>query len=547
MALDFVGSVAQVPSMLSAVLLRPFGLATPKPFRRERQLPFFTFFDNGLGAEPDVPLGPNAATDSTQLSLTDKAPYYRGLYNPGVHCFMNSVVQSLCSVALLGAYLDAVTAMATRWDEPTPVTDALRVLYVQLNTPHAKSAPIVPRELKAILSTVLQANGMRSLISAHQQQDAQELALLLLAALDQELGNVQQERGRQWRRLNDGLRGVLAPSVDALGKPRGSLGWTGDDVTFPFRGQYAQRISCGECGYMEAVRFFTFSDVSLTVPTNVGVCTLEQCFGAWAQLEQVEWVCHRCSLQKTLRKAQAEHARLDALTRAGPMPGEKGRRRWNAHADELVAAQGNVENLAAALRQGLHESEFAASEIANTVQLVRTLGRSTKQVMLAKPPPVLVIHLNRSTFSLEAFGASKINTRVLFPEWLDMAPYTTGAHLATSATHPLSEPGGVYMYRLSALVTHYGAHNYGHYVSFRRRSSAGAHAESDNVANRSEWARISDESVQACSLHQVLAQNPYLLFYERVDLPLHPSIPPDSMRLHSVPRARLLHRWNPAL
>ena len=149
--------------------------------------------------------------------------------------------------------------------------------------------------------------------------------------------------------------------------------------------------------------------------------------------------------------------------------------------------------------------------------------------MMARCPPILVLHLNRSSFSLGNFGASKNQARVVFPEYLDMLPFMTGATLSAHPLQPISpsEKAGNATYRLSAMVTHYGTHNYGHYVSYRRRPCP--LDEGPDV-----WTRVSDDHVQLCSWDEVQVQNPYLLMYERIDNAApSPLIP-----------ARTVHRWD---
>lgn len=511
MALDLASSAAAVPLSLGTVILHPFGYrARTQPGTRRRTRGPAPKWVRGAyeryGQEPG-PLPTDAATAALRMQPSSESPHFLGLYNPGVYCFMNSVVQSLSSVAALAHFLDALTHMAERYDVPTPVTDTLRELLVILDTPQKRRGALAPKQLVQVLGGVSQAHGMRTLLSAHQQQDAQELALLILHALDQELGAVQRERGLRLEEQSAGLRGATAPSTLAFGHLRASLGHDGDDVANPFRGTSAQRTSCARCGYTEAIRYFALTDLSLVVPMGVRTCTLEQCLGAWTQLEQIEWICHRCSVAATLAREKAEVLRLEAAGR-----------------DASPAAE-RVQRLAYVLQQGLHESEVSECAILDGIRLIREPSeQSTKQVMLARAPRVLMLHLNRSAYVYGSLGATKNNARVVFPELLDVAPYTTGAVLSVRPTESLSKAReGRCMYRLSAVVVHYGMHHAGHYVAFRRRAG-------DN------WTRISDDRVELCSLADVLSQNPYLLFYELCDAP---SIP----RPRALPHARLLHSW----
>ncbi|WFD30829.1 ubiquitinyl hydrolase 1 [Malassezia sp. CBS 17886] len=543
MAWDMLEALGASSARAGTLLLRPAlgsdAALSPSTFRR------------GAAEErASLAASPTAAADASIIATSSSRRYYRGLTNSGVFCFFNSVVQSLGSVALLAHYLDAATAMAERWDVPTPVTDALRGLLVALNTPESSNTPLTPRALLAALRTISQANGIRTLLSAQQQQDAHELVLLLLHALDKELGAVQQTRAAALQAEQAGLRGITARSAVDHGSVRTRLGAAGDYVANPFRGVVAQRTACAQCGYTEAVRHIAFTDISLSVPAGAAACRLEQCFAAWTQLEQVEWTCHRCSLVRTLRDVQDDQRRV--------------RQQGKAHGAAAARAADHARRLTEALQRGLHESEVEEMQLLDGVPLRREPSAlSTKQVMLACPPRVLLLHVNRSSYAYGAFGATKNNVRVLFPEFLDVGPYTTGASLSTHATRQLS--AGVHgmggtprasalVFRLSAVVVHYGAHNYGHYVSFRRRPNA-------RTGRDDAWTRVSDASVQACTLDDVLAQNPFLLLYERAvfDSSVAPppsGDPPEHARaLHgplaaavaaaAQPRrhARIVHRW----
>lgn len=472
----------------------------------------------GLGARAPAAAehiaDPDAARASAEEEVSPALPYYPGLRNPGVYCFFNSVVQSLASIAPLAAYLDLAANMAVRWNTPAPVTMALRALIVELNTPIPRSKALTARTLLGALSGASQSNGLRTLVAARQQQDAHELAVLLLGALDSELACVQAARAEALRSSN-GLETLVAPSALVGGRPREALG--GCDSAAPIsRGALAQRTACAKCGYSEAVRHFSFDDLSLVVPLAMQT-TLAQCLDAWAQLEQIEWVCHRCSLVATVTRLRGE--------REGARSARKKARLEDAE-----------KRVCAALASGMHEEELEASGLVADVPLERVLSPlSSKQVLIARPPQVLIIHLNRSMYT---FGAAKNNARVRFDEWLDVAPYTTGA-LRMDARTSMSEPpraSAYTTYRLAAIVTHYGTHSSGHYVSFRRRAGGA-------------WNRISDENVAECTIGDVLLQNPFLLFYERMVRVKPAQGTSDAARIalgaHDTRSlGRIVHRWH---
>lgn len=171
---------------------------------------------------------------------------------------------------------------------------------------------------------------------------------------------------------------------------------------------------------------------------------------------------------------------------------------------------------------------------------------------MPQPPPVLALHLNRSLH----FGtyASKNNARVHFPEVLDLTPFTTSGMLSTSPSFPISsylhmpspsaavaaaaaslatqttkehkpapQPPRV-LYRLAAVVCHYGQHSFGHYVCFRRKPrGAGRVApprldEGFPAVHGKGWLRASDDAVREVGIETVLQEGSgaFMLYYERV-------------------------------
>src|SRR5258705_6089390 len=100
--------------------------------------------------------------------------------------------------------------------------------------------------------------------------------------------------------------------------------------------------------------------------------------------------------------------------------------------------------------------------------------------------------------------AAKNSIRVFFPEVLDLSPFTTSGSLSTVPTSSISTPSSppamspfeektleqphrpttptqeTYtvaaqrtIYRLAAVVCHYGQHSFGHYICYRRRPRSG--------------------------------------------------------------------------
>lgn len=444
---------------------------------------------------------------------------------------------------------------AERWDVPTPVVDAVLELVDELSEPGEKAGAINPVLLVRALQN-LPSGSIRSLVGAHQQQDAHELFALLTEAVDAEAKTIQREKCLKEEEEHAGLRALMAPSLPWSGRgvyadpsqvkapatnplQHIGMGQNGDAATqsgkeaenmqviSPFDALLAQRTICLDCGYCEAIRHFSASEISLSVPspgvrtrtseiTGTSACSLSECLALWSDLEQVDWICWNCTLRNTLS---------DLTSKTSPSNGEL----TPAKKKRLAQLRSKESKLTRILSSGLSEDELHQANsdptsgyygVLNGVSLTKTASRlSTKQIMIARPPRVLVLHLNRSSYSANAWAPAKNNRHVLFPEYLDLSDVTLQGSISLDGRQPMNmhaEARAEAVYRLSAMVVHYGSHSFGHYIAFKR------------VANAEEegngWLRISDESVTRTSVQQVKQENPYMLFYElvqenRLDLP----------------------------
>ena len=495
----------------------------------------------------------HSTSTSRASSLSSTAPRtclsnykYKGLRNTGNTCFFNSTLQSISSLSLYRKYLYFLVQQAERWDTPTPVIDALLELMEELATPQDRHASINPVQLVRALQN-LPSSSIRSLVGAHQQQDAHELFALLNEAVDSEAKVIQRERSIALDSEQAGLRALMAPSLSWSGRgvyadpahtksqnalnSNGSalhvLGMAqqengsaptdvsnsgGDDTLMisPFDALLAQRTICLDCGYCEAIRHFSTSEISLSVPamnvrtrtseiTGTSACSLQECLALWSDLEQVDWICWNCTLRKTLQAVKADisskgaspvvaakhndsaaNGDTHASTNGSLTPAKKKR---------LAQLRSKEAKLTRILQSGLSEdevrqvSEDAASpwhNVLNNIQLKKTISRlSTKQIMISRPPRILTLHLNRSSYSASSWAPAKNNRHVLFPEYLDLADFTLQGSISLDgrqAMNSSSSGGGggegegraESVYRLAAIVVHYGSHSFGHYIAFRR-------------------------------------------------------------------------------
>ncbi|KAG5648698.1 hypothetical protein DXG03_000044 [Asterophora parasitica] len=451
---------------------------------------------------------------------------------------LSEIRQALASLSYLQAHIDTVHEKAEALDVPSPVIDTLQELLRRLNRPRSMYNSIRPIELIEVLSK--QNEGRPgSLLNSRQHQDAQELFQLLSECIKNEIAAVDREGYR-----DRGLGGLSQASETnkEIGKS-------------VFDGLTANRRSCVVCGYTEAVMHFALDNWQLAVPRLAASCRLEDCLDDYTTLEVLrDCICRKCSMLATQQRLLAEIRKLEEATRpdAKPSPSKKKR---------LKEVRKMEKRVKAALDEGRIEDDLP------DVRMEKVFSKaSTKQAMIARPPHVLALHINRSMH----YGqyAAKNTVRVVFPEVLDLTPYTTSGSLSIVPTLAISTPPpsvprsttptpATYtpprtLYRLSAVVCHYGQHSFGHYICYRRKPRSPelpphkrwapprlvelSHSpdEDPDVAPRYEWEgegegnrsgrgwlRISDDAVRECGIETVLQEGAgaFMLYYERVVLP----------------------------
>ncbi|EGO02282.1 hypothetical protein SERLA73DRAFT_49623 [Serpula lacrymans var. lacrymans S7.3] len=478
--------------------------------------------------------------------------HYPGLVNiSGTYCFMNSTLQAMASLSYLQPYIDAVHAKAEALDVPSPVIDALQDLLRDLNSPQSSYNSIRPM---AIISALADHSSGKhnSLFSSREHQDAQELFQLVSECIKKEVLATDKEEYR-----DRGFGGL-----SRMGEANREIGKS------VFDGLTANRRSCMECGYTEAVMHFAFDSWQLAVPRMAASCGLEECLAEYTKLELLtDCICRKCSMVATHHRLVQEADRLADVVNADPdASSSKKRRAKDARKLEL--------KVKAALDQGRIEDDIKG------VKMEKVFSRaSTKQAMIARPPPVLALHLNRSLH----YGqyAAKNTIRIVFPEILDLTPFSTSGNLSTAPSVPISSPPPALprsttptpatyatsrtLYRLSAVVCHYGQHSFGHYVCYRRKprptsvqprytppkqvdpldcecakcQRLGPIRDDDDALDSiyrpgHGWLRISDDSVRECGIESVLQEGAgaFMLYYERV-ISSRPGILP----LHDSPRS----------
>ncbi|KAK6981642.1 USP domain-containing protein, partial [Favolaschia claudopus] len=432
-----------------------------------------------------------------------------------------------------------------------------------------------------------------ALLASHEHQDAQELFQLLSECVREEGARVWRERGSASGFASSSLGLDFGAPFDGLTATRRACvrcGYTAAIRHFAFDSvQLALDLGGGVSGtpLSALLRAYTAPEVLQDCP------------------------CRRCELRATGRRLQEEVRRLEAAASSSSVEGQvnghvhegmikkhrSGKEKSQQHEndDGEGASTGiarhrrlkTVRRLEARVRRALDAGRIEEEELEaggdqakeresmllrgtgdalKGVKMERVAGGvCTRQSMFGRAPPILALHLNRSVHT--GYRVAKNGAFVAFPEILDMTPYATGGEMSSDfggvvdayaareggkggGEGPESEREkgrGRCLYRLAAVVCHYGAHSFGHYVCYRRApvgvssSSSSAPASSSaappftssspsstytpappsaygSSGTGTGWLRISDARVERCGVEQVLAEGSaaFMLYYERV-------------------------------
>lgn len=475
-----------------------------------------------------------------------------GLGNWDNSCFQNSVLQGLASLKHLPPYLATLTTLTpaqNSTDEDTTTASALRAFIAKLNDASNNGKTLFTPGILKNMSTI-------------QQQDAQEYFSRLLDQVDKDI-----EKGAKAACKPPGLDADLARDDSVASQHSDDSGYqslpmlskAGSELVTirnPLEGLSAQRVACTACGHSEGLSMIPFNCLTLNFDVGVGDYDVYRLLDNYAQLESIQSVdCVKCTLLEYRRG-------LEHMTKAIP-----------AAAERLQVVEQMLEE------DEFDEEAFKKLKIPDAKKVSST---KTKQVAIARPPPSLVIHMNRSVFDPITFSSYKNLAAVRFPSLLDIGAWCIGSsegvdvQAESDMEHWVSDPTASMVagdmqpskisgpiYELRAVVTHYGRHENGHYVCYRKHSRNTPQAAdmrkgdgnipqppnvaADEVADDvdsidgdsqpvdatqsatdneelyredagSQWWRLSDETVIQVSEEDVLAQGGvFMLFYDCVD------------------------------
>ncbi|KAL8930063.1 MAG: hypothetical protein Q9172_000148 [Xanthocarpia lactea] len=474
----------------------------------------------------------NLPTVGTMLQSTSsqKPP---GLGNWDNSCYQNSVIQGLASLPSFGAFLDGAPP-----GHPTSSTRAALKDIIEKLKDHSN--------LGAMFWTPAQLKSM----SSWQQQDAQEYFSKLMDEVDKEY--IQKSSGRA---SHAGLAALQTPTLgwaesaaagvsgikelqSSTPKQNQALRRLPDEFCSviarnPLEGLLAQRVGCLKCGYVEGLSLIPFN--CLTLPLGKQwLYDIRSCLDDYTTLEPIDGVdCAKCTLLQG--KTQLEKLR-------DRFPDDSGRGLQSSASLVSKTLTASVEERLNAVTEALDNQDFSDNTVLKKCQIsqkARVFSTKTRQAVIARAPKTLAIHINRSVFNERTGVLSKNHAHVRFPLRFSLAPWCLGGRLTDAESGEISERWNInpaesmlgdddldeadndsQTYELRAALTHYGRHENGHYICYRRHEPETEVPSGTGKNEVSSWWRFSDEDVSAVSQDDVLAQGDvFMLFYERIVAP----------------------------
>ncbi|KAL2826504.1 hypothetical protein BDW59DRAFT_65719 [Aspergillus cavernicola] len=454
------------------------------------------------------------------LGSKDSVP--PGLGNWDNSCYQNSIIQGLASLPSFAGFLER-NIVIFREKVSFSTHEALRSIIERLNSADSYGQRLwTPPDLKSM--------------SSWQQQDAQEYFSKVVDQIDHE---VQQGTRRQTRNL--GLK-MAGPQEHIIGATTVQESMDGEgrsenrNLRNPLEGLLAQRVGCMQCGWTEGLSLIPFN--CLTVPLGASYeYDIRDCLDDYMNLEPIEGVeCAKCTL---LRARDQLRNLLQQIEEDKKLP------ETTDSTKSSEALKTSAEQRLQAVEEALEDTDFTEKTMSKKCHIPsknRVTTTKSRQAVVARPPGCFVIHINRSVFDEHTGLQRKNYAAVKFPRILDLSEWCLGGshrkageqRIENWGTDPrvsmLPPPGAMRdtigrRFELRAVVTHYGRHENGHYICYRKHpvDVFPAHVpeavlEVDGEKEKTEhWYRLSDEDVQMVSEENVMSQGgAFMLFYEAV-------------------------------
>ncbi|EXK45628.1 hypothetical protein FOMG_03984 [Fusarium oxysporum f. sp. melonis 26406] len=469
------------------------------------------------------------------LGLKTESDRPPGLGNMDNSCYQNSILQGLSSLKPLPEYLSTYLEASNKSGDQD-VAQTLRTLIADLN------------DVSNYGRTLWTPSLLKSM-STWTQQDAQEYYSKLLDDIDKSVAKAIKNAQPQ----HPGLAFKIDKDDAAVSEHSDDSGYqsviTAPEIKSghnPLEGMLAQRVACVQCEHSEGLSMIPFTCLTLSLGLNKNQHDLYERLDAYSKVEAIENVeCAKCTLLK----------HEDLLSKLVD------RMRHNGTPDEqLQKALRRLE----AVKLALEEDDFEEKTLTEKCSIPannKVSSTKTKQIVISRAPKSLAIHMQRSVFDPSTFNMMKNSAPVNFPMTLDLGPWCLGSapNSSTQASSAEEKWDGDPresmiagdqgsskftgpIYELRAVVTHYGRHENGHYICYRRyprhsppvktvddeepdsKVDIQPELESKNQENdvdepEMDWWRLSDHNVSKVSEDVVLSLSPgvFMLFYDCVD------------------------------
>ncbi|KAG5660648.1 hypothetical protein KAF25_003254 [Fusarium avenaceum] len=467
------------------------------------------------------------------LGLKNEADRPPGLGNMDNSCYQNSILQGLSSLKPLPEYLSTYlgTSKSSGGDD---VAQTLRTLITDLND-------------VSNYGRTLWTPGLLKSMSTWTQQDAQEYYSKILDDIDKSVAKAIKNAQPQ----HPGLAAKLDKDDMAASQHSDDSGYQSIASSYetklprnPLEGHLAQRVACVQCGHSDGLSMIPFTCLTLSLGLNKHQHDLYERLDAYTKVEAIENVeCSKCTLMKheTLLSSIVNKMRNDGSSE-----------------EQLETCLRRLE----AVKVALEEDDFEEKTLTEKCKISKKVSTTkTKQIVVSRAPQSLAIHMQRSVFDPSTFNMMKNSAPVEFPMTLDLGPWCLGsAGSNPSPEEPIvkeewqtdprqsmvaGDQGSARftgpIYELRAVVTHYGRHENGHYICYRkypRHSPPNKVVEDDEPDSKTDdqpdpkgpgnkesdelemdWWRLSDHNVSKVSEDVVLSLSPgvFMLFYDCVD------------------------------
>ncbi|XP_037603395.1 putative ubiquitin carboxyl-terminal hydrolase 50 [Sebastes umbrosus] len=207
-----------------------------------------------------------------------------GLDNSGNSCYLNAVLQCLCSTVPLVEHLLNRDSRKELGRSKCRMAEMFVRLLEEMWL--GRSSSCAPVEARSVLCSILpQFNN-------YSQQDAQELLLFLLNALHDDLKKVAKRQMRSSKRQ---------PRQDQNRNCATAAGETTTIVSHLFEGQLGYMTLCMHCDH-QTHSTQTFTVLSLPVPTDIIKCSIQDCLSLFFEQTILtggeQMLCSVCGLRR---------------------------------------------------------------------------------------------------------------------------------------------------------------------------------------------------------------------------------------------------------